>query len=134
MRMPVFDPSRPPRILVIGDLMLDRYLWGSCDRVSPEAPVQVVQVQRESFALGGAGNVVANLRSLGAAVELIALVGADLAGTPIERLLAEQQVSARGLIRDSERPTTIKTRVLAAHHQLLRFDVERALPCSDELA
>jgi D-beta-D-heptose 7-phosphate kinase/D-beta-D-heptose 1-phosphate adenosyltransferase len=96
--------------------------------------VQVVQVQRETYSLGGAGNVVANLRSLGAQVQLLALVGTDVNNTPIERLLSEQAVSPAGLIADASRPTTIKTRVLAAHHQLLRFDVERVAPCSNAAA
>jgi D-beta-D-heptose 7-phosphate kinase / D-beta-D-heptose 1-phosphate adenosyltransferase len=134
MRFPAFDPRQPPRILVVGDLMLDRYLWGTCDRVSPEAPVQVVNVQRESYALGGAGNVLANLRSLGAHVELVALVGRDFAQTPLARLLAEHGVAHDALVHDVARPTTVKTRVLAAHHQLLRFDVESCVACSDEHA
>lgn len=134
MRLPTFDRTPSPRVLVIGDLMLDRYLWGSCDRVSPEAPVQVVQVQRETYSLGGAGNVVANLRSLGADTALIALLGADAAGETLEKLLREQGVDTAGLVRDPTRPTTVKTRVLAAHHQLLRFDVERTTACSDEQA
>ena len=133
LRLPNVDPARPPRVLVVGDLMLDRYLWGACDRISPEAPVQVVQVQRESESLGGAGNVAANLGSLGARVEIVALVGDDPAAAALARLLERLDVGNAGLIRDSKRPTTIKTRVLAAHHQLLRFDVERSAPVSDEL-
>jgi D-beta-D-heptose 7-phosphate kinase/D-beta-D-heptose 1-phosphate adenosyltransferase len=113
--------------------MLDRYLWGACERISPEAPVQVVQVQRESESLGGAGNVVANLRSLGARVEAVAVVGDDASAATLARLLERLDVGSDGLIRDRERPTTIKTRVLAAHHQLLRFDVERSAPAAHEL-
>lgn len=131
MQLPRFDPEHPPRILVIGDLMLDRYLWGACDRVSPEAPVQVVRVQRETYSLGGAGNVVANLRSLGAEVELIALIGDDAAGQTLRQLLAEQRVGATGVVHSQNRPTTVKTRVLAVQHQLLRFDVESTAPGSD---
>ena len=134
MSLPSFAASFPPRVLVIGDLMLDRYLWGACDRVSPEAPVQVVQVKRESYSLGGAGNVVANLCSLGARAALLAVVGRDAAQTPLEQLLRELAVETRGLIQDDSRPTTVKTRILAAHHQLLRFDVESTQPCSDEAA
>lgn len=133
LRLPNVDPARPPRVLVVGDLMLDRYLWGACERISPEAPVQVVQVQRESESLGGAGNVLANLRSLGARVDAVALVGDDPAAAALARLLEQLGVGNAGLIRDPERPTTIKTRVLAAHHQLLRFDVERSAPASSEL-
>jgi len=134
MRLPSPHPERPPRVLVIGDLMLDRYLWGSCDRVSPEAPVQVVKVERETHSLGGAGNVASNLRSLGAQVSLLALVGADAETTPLPTLLQAWGVSTDGLVRDASRPTTVKTRVLAAHHQLLRFDMERTEPCSEAQA
>lgn len=134
MRLPSPHSERRPRVLVIGDLMLDRYLWGSCERISPEAPVQVVQVQRETCSLGGAGNVATNLRSLGAKVSLIALVGADTASASLLQLMRDLDVDADALIRDGARPTSVKTRVLAAHHQLLRFDVERTDPCSAQQA
>jgi len=134
MKLPDIDPGNPPRVLVIGDLMVDRYLWGVCERISPEAPVQVVDVRKESYALGGAGNVVANLVSLGAQVDLIALVGHDLKQTPLAGLLAKLGVAVAGLVRDEQRPTTIKTRLVAARHQIVRFDVESAAACPEACA
>ncbi|MET0384487.1 MAG: D-glycero-beta-D-manno-heptose-7-phosphate kinase [Polyangiales bacterium] len=137
MRRPSLDSltaQKRPRLLVIGDLMLDRYLWGACDRVSPEAPVQVVRVERETCSLGGAGNVVANLRSLGATVELLAVVGDDAPRHALHDALTTLGVDPSGLVIDPSRPTTVKTRVLAAHHQLLRFDVEHTTPCTEAQA
>jgi D-beta-D-heptose 7-phosphate kinase/D-beta-D-heptose 1-phosphate adenosyltransferase len=134
MKLPEIDPERPPRALVIGDLMIDRYLWGTCERISPEAPVQVVDVRRESYALGGAGNVIANLASLGAQVNLIALVGHDWTQSPLASLLAERGLTTSGLVRDDQRPTTVKTRLIAAHHQIVRFDTESTVPCPETCA
>jgi len=124
MSIPHFHPANPPRILVLGDLMIDRYLVGSCDRVSPEAPVQVVNVVKETRSLGGAGNVVANLTALGARATLVAVVGSDLATTPLASLLERHGVLRDGLVVDAERPTTVKTRVVASRQQIVRFDVE----------
>ena len=135
--IPSFDPENPPRVLVIGDLMVDRYLWGSCVRVSPEAPVQVVNVAKETHALGGAGNVVANLTALGARTRLVAVVGSDLPGTPVLDLLQRFGVPSGGLVVDPARPTTFKTRVIASRQQIVRFDLEtsNAVPSNleDEL-
>ncbi len=137
MSFPHFRPEHPPRILVLGDLMIDRYLVGSCDRVSPEAPVQVVNVAKETRSLGGAGNVVANLTALGAHATLVAVVGSDLATTPLPNLLERHGVLRDGLVVDAERPTTVKTRVVASRQQIVRFDVETAVavpsPIEDEL-
>jgi D-beta-D-heptose 7-phosphate kinase/D-beta-D-heptose 1-phosphate adenosyltransferase len=130
MKRPKIDPEDPPRVLVIGDLMLDRYLWGSCDRVSPEAPVQVVKVAEETHALGGCGNVLANLVSLGARPQVIALVGRDEANTRLQALLGAIIPDPRGILVDEARPTTVKTRLVAARHQIVRFDVESTAPCS----
>src|SRR5580765_541454 len=94
---------RGRRILVLGDLMLDRYLWGRVDRISPEAPVPVVEVERESCALGGAGNVAANLRSLGAEPILVAVVGEDDDGTRLLETLAARDVDTSGVVRDPAR-------------------------------
>jgi D-beta-D-heptose 7-phosphate kinase / D-beta-D-heptose 1-phosphate adenosyltransferase len=127
MSFPHVDPKHPPRILVVGDLMIDRYLVGSCDRVSPEAPVQIVNVARETRSLGGAGNVIANLTAFGAEATLVAVVGPDLANTPLPNLLERHGVRSDGLIVDEERPTTVKTRVVASRQQIVRFDVETAV-------
>src|SRR5437867_7907205 len=112
------------RILVLGDLMLDRYLWGRVDRISPEAPVPVVEVERESCALGGSGNVAANLRSLGAEPVLVAVVGHDDDGARVLETLAKHGVGTRGVARDRSRPTTVKTRVIAHAQQVVRADRE----------
>jgi len=133
MSFPSFPPEHPPRILVIGDLMLDRYLLGSCDRVSPEAPVQVVNVAKETRSLGGAGNVVANLAALGARATLVSVVGADLEATPLPNLLQRYGVPTDGLVADAARPTTIKTRVVASRQQIVRFDVETVAAVSSEV-
>jgi D-beta-D-heptose 7-phosphate kinase/D-beta-D-heptose 1-phosphate adenosyltransferase len=133
MSTPVFDRTRlleiiarfpGRRVAVLGDLMLDRYLWGRVDRISPEAPVPVVEVERESDSLGGAGNVAANLRALGAAPALIGVVGDDEAGRRMLQALAERGVDADGVIVDRERPTTVKTRIVAHSQQVVRADRE----------
>jgi rfaE bifunctional protein kinase chain/domain len=116
------------RLLVVGDVMLDEYLWGDVDRVSPEAPVPVVHVRRESRALGGAGNVVRNVVALSAQCRFCAVVGDDAAGDRIVDLLKELGVEAGGVVRDSSRPTTRKTRVEARSQQLLRYDRETDAP------
>lgn len=112
------------RVLVIGDLMLDRYVWGSVERISPEAPVPVVRVERESSMLGGAGNVVRNLASLGSQVDVVALIGRDDAARELHRRLDHWKINASGLIEDDERPTTQKTRVIAHNQQVVRYDHE----------
>ncbi|MDX1648508.1 MAG: PfkB family carbohydrate kinase [Myxococcota bacterium] len=118
------------RLLVVGDVMLDEYLWGEVDRVSPEAPVPVVHVRRESMALGGAGNVVRNVVAMGAQCRLAAVVGEDAAGDRVVDLLKDLGVDPSGIVRDAERPTTRKTRVEARGQQMLRFDRETDLPLS----
>ena len=112
------------RLLVVGDVMLDEYLWGDVERVSPEAPVPIVHVRRESRALGGAGNVVRNVVALGAHCRFCAVVGDDTAGDRIVDLLKELGVAPAGVVRDAARPTTRKTRVEARSQQLLRYDRE----------
>lgn len=111
-------------LLVLGDVMLDEYLWGDVERVSPEAPVPVVHVTRESTALGGAGNVVRNVVAMGARCRFCAVVGSDAAGDRVIGLLEELGVDPSGVVRDPERPTTRKTRVEARSQQMLRFDRE----------
>jgi len=123
---------RELRLLVLGDVVLDEYLWGDVERVSPEAPVPVVHVQRESMVLGGAGNVVRNVIALGAACDFCTAVGDDRAGERVLELLAALGVDTRGSVRVAERPTTRKTRVVARSQQIVRFDREtsEALPTS----
>jgi D-beta-D-heptose 7-phosphate kinase/D-beta-D-heptose 1-phosphate adenosyltransferase len=128
-----FPVEALPRVLVVGDVMLDNYVWGACDRVSPEAPVQVVRVARESLSLGGAGNVVANLAALGAEPDFVALTGHD---TAREQLLAAlQSCGARtdGLVAAEHRPTTVKKRIVAGAQQIARVDYEDTSPIDASL-
>lgn len=115
---------RQVRILVVGDLMLDRYISGVVDRISPEAPVPVVRVREESWAVGGAANVAANVLALGAACDVVGCVGEDEAGGVLLDALASLGGRLEGVIRDPSRPTTLKTRVLARSQQVVRFDLE----------
>jgi len=112
------------RVLVVGDVMLDRYWFGEVSRISPEAPVPVVRIARMEERPGGAANVARNAAALGCAVDLLAVVGKDDAGTSLERLLANERVSAR-LTRDPTLDTTVKLRVIGRQQQLLRIDFER---------
>jgi D-glycero-beta-D-manno-heptose-7-phosphate kinase len=113
------------RILVIGDLMLDEYVWGSVRRISPEAPVPVVTVTRDTRSLGGAANVALNLASLGTKVEIAGLLGDDPQGREVTRLLRRAGIGASGLVTEGGRPTTVKTRVIAHNQQVVRVDRER---------
>jgi D-beta-D-heptose 7-phosphate kinase/D-beta-D-heptose 1-phosphate adenosyltransferase len=119
---------RRARLLVIGDVMADHYVWGDVARISPEAPVPVVRVQREELRLGGAANVAKNLRTLGAAVTLCGVLGDDESGRRIRRLLRGLAVDDSGLLTDAERRTIVKTRVIAQHQQVTRVDWESVAP------
>lgn len=113
-----------PKVLVIGDLMIDYYLWGKCERISPEAPVQVVEVQKESAVLGGAGNVMNNLLSLGAQVDACAVIGDDEVAQELFALLDAAKVTREMVISQPGRKTSKKSRVIASHQQVIRFDKE----------
>jgi D-beta-D-heptose 7-phosphate kinase/D-beta-D-heptose 1-phosphate adenosyltransferase len=127
--------SRFPQqhILVVGDVMLDQFLWGKVSRISPEAPVPVVEITRESFFPGGAANVARNLRALDSSVSLLGVLGDDDAGVELRELLEQQGVDTAGLIVDPHRPTTVKTRIVAHHQQMVRFDREKCLGLSSAL-
>lgn len=116
------------RVMVFGDFMLDRYVWGSVDRISPESPVPVVVVERESTMLGGAGNVARNLASLGAQVEVVTVVGDDPAAGELARLMSGWKIPTDGFVVDPARPTTEKTRVIARKQQVVRYDRESDTP------
>jgi len=117
------------RVLVLGDLMLDRYIWGDVSRISPEAPVPVVEVRKSTSTLGGAGNVGHNLASLGASPLLVGVVGDDEEGAWIKRRVGE----SRGVFVDAGRPTTVKMRIIAHHQQVVRVDQERKKPVSADV-
>ena len=112
------------KVLVVGDLMIDEYVWGSVDRISPEAPVQVVAVTDEDYTLGGAGNVVNNLVALGATVQTIGVIGNDANGQLLLDKLQGLNAGIAGVIAETDRPTTVKTRILANHQHVLRIDRE----------
>ena len=119
-------PSR--RVLVVGDIMLDEYVFGTVGRISPEAPVPVVAVTRETKVPGGAANVAFNLRGLGAGVELAGLLGDDAGGRFVARMLKGKRVGTEAVVVDPDRPTTVKTRVIAHSQQVVRVDRELKAP------
>lgn len=111
-------------MLVVGDIMLDQFIWGSVARISPEAPVPVVDFARESFMPGGAANVARNLTAFNVRAELFGAVGRDSAANELQRLLQEQKIGCRSLLRCDGRPTSVKTRVVAQTQQVVRIDRE----------
>ena len=115
--------SQTPKILVVGDLIIDEYLWGSSDRISPEAPVQIVTIQEDGILLGGAGNVINNLKALGA-VDVISVIGDCLSSRKIKELLKKINVSTQYLTVQKDRITSKKSRIISANQQVIRFDRE----------
>jgi len=116
--------NKKPKILVIGDLMIDHYFWGSCERISPEAPVPVINVNSESVVLGGAGNVINNLYSLGAVVDIISVIGGCETSKELKDLLSIINVDTQYLVTQENRITSKKTRVISAQQQVIRYDRE----------
>ena len=116
--------GKSPKLLVIGDLMIDHYLWGSCERISPEAPVQVVNVKSESAVLGGAGNVINNLNALGAQVDVISVIGGCEISDELKTLLSNINVNSQYLITQKDRITSKKSRIIASQQQVVRYDRE----------
>jgi len=113
-----------PKILVIGDLMIDKYLWGQCNRVSPEAPVQIINIKSETEVLGGAGNVANNLLMLGASVEVLSVIGDCEISNELRKLFKENRLSTKYLFEQKDRVTSKKTRIISAHQQVIRYDIE----------
>ena len=126
--IPLVESLRGARVLCVGDVMLDHYIYGRVERISPEAPIPVLRLEHEVKKLGGAGNVVANLHSLGAKACAVAVIGDDPAGREIGQLLAELDGGDAALVTEAGRVTTVKTRYIAETQQLLRADRERAAP------
>jgi len=122
----IISKFRNAKILVIGDLMLDEFLWGNVSRISPEAPVPVVRVRSESFMPGGAANVANNIHALGATVHMAGVVGIDERGHILKGELEKKGLNVAGIVLDGERPTTLKTRVIAHHQQVVRIDRENS--------
>ena len=121
------------KVLVVGDLILDEFIWGDSSRISPEAPVPVVLVGRESMMPGGAANVASNISAIGAKAYLAGVIGRDAHGRQLETILKQKGVDLEGVISDPERPTTLKTRVVARHQQVVRIDRESAKPLAESL-
>ncbi len=119
----IVDSFKHRKVLILGDLILDRYLFGKVSRISPEAPVPVVEVVEESFLLGGAANVAHNIVALGGSATVAGVIGRDRAGEVLRGLLGQQGISVEGVIED-KRHTTVKTRLIAHHQQVVRFDRE----------
>ncbi len=124
--------ATPARVLVIGDLMLDRYVEGTVERISPEAPVPVLRHRQAREMLGGAGNVAANLASLGGAVDIVGLIGQDPDGQKVRQFLSDWGVAGEGLVTSERRPTSVKTRYLAQGQQVLRHDWEDSSDASEQ--
>lgn len=126
------NSAKVPKILVVGDLILDHYVWGNCSRISPEAPVQVVNIKKESENLGGSCNVANNLIELGAKVFLCGVCGDDSAAERLLGALQKREINTNGILRLKNRPTTQKTRIIAANQQVVRIDKEEVSLISEE--
>ena len=120
----ILSAAAKTRVLVLGDVMLDQFIWGSVARISPEAPVPVVDFERESFMPGGAANVARNLTALNVSTELFGAIGHDDAAGKLLKLLGEQKIGCAGLVKSSARHTSIKTRIVAHQQQVVRVDRE----------
>jgi len=121
----VFDAFNSLKVMVIGDVMVDAYLWGKVDRISPEAPVPIVAVHKRESRLGGAANVAINIQSMGAQPILCSVIGNDRHGDDLLQLMRDINITTDGIVKSDSRVTTVKTRVIGNNHQLLRVDDER---------
>ena len=120
----LFDAIGKLRVGIIGDVMLDTYMWGSVERISPEAPVPVVALQKKEYRIGGAGNVALNIHSLGAAAFVLSVTGDDEDARALERLFAAQNINTQYSFRSTERITTNKIRIISRNQQMMRLDSE----------
>ena len=120
----IFDHFTKKKVLIVGDVMVDAYLWGNVERISPESPVPIVEINETEERLGGAANVALNVKALDAEPILCSIIGEDREGEIFQNLLSEKNLSEEGIIKTSERPTTVKSRILCRNHQMLRFDRE----------
>ncbi len=121
------------RVLVLGDLILDHFIWGKVDRISPEAPVPVVRVTKESFMPGGSANVALNIKALGGEVAVCGVVGNDEFGKKLFAILNDMNIDTDGIIFDNKRPTTLKTRVIAQHQHIVRVDKEDIVEANKDI-
>ncbi len=121
------------KVVIIGDVMLDTYWWGQVDRISPEAPVPVVALQRREYRVGGAANVALNTVALGANTSIVSVIGSDADGVLLQELFTQQNINTQYLLSDDSRITTNKTRVMSRNQQMMRLDAETTAPISVEL-
>src|SRR6201988_2004440 len=128
----ILDQFPSKRVLVVGDLMLDEYVWGRVSRISPEAPVPVVEVIRESYYPGGAANVARNVREFTPSVFVMGLIGEDSHAQRLRELLGENGIGLEGLQNDRSFQTIVKTRIIARQQQVVRVDRERPQPLSEQ--
>ncbi|MCW5912071.1 MAG: D-glycero-beta-D-manno-heptose-7-phosphate kinase [Cyclobacteriaceae bacterium] len=128
----IFSDFNSLNVLIVGDVMLDSYIWGAVERISPEAPVPVVNVKKRDVRLGGAANVALNVQALGANPVMVALCGDDDAGKRLQQIVKDQHLSTDGLVVSAARPTTVKTRVIASSQHIVRVDDESDKPSSAE--
>ncbi len=129
----LIDRFKRLKTLVVGDVMLDHFIWGTVSRISPEAPVPIVQMVRESEMPGGAGNVAANMAALGADVYVVGIVGEDPTADRLSALFESAVIRTDSLVRTAERPTIMKTRIIAQHQQVVRLDRESRAELSTSL-
>jgi rfaE bifunctional protein kinase chain/domain len=120
----IFEDFTKLNVLIIGDVMLDSYIWGAVERISPEAPVPIINVHKKDFRLGGAANVALNILALGAKPILCALIGEDEDGKKLIQRLDDKNISKEGIVTSRYRPTTVKTRIIASHQHIVRVDEE----------
>ncbi len=120
------------RVLVVGDIMLDRYLFGEVHRISPEAPVPIISLTKDMSKIGGAGNVALNVAGLGSKVRLLSLVGSDESGAHIRQLLSEEQIDEDGILISDSRKTTVKSRIISSGQHLMRIDSEDKFDVTDQ--
>jgi len=130
----ILNSFQSQRIIVLGDIMLDEYLWGKVQRISPEAPVPIVEINQEEYRLGGAANVALNLAALGANVELVGVCGKDSHAKTVVKLMKQHKLHTEGIFFDRDRPTTLKTRIGALNQQIVRIDKENTEEINIELS
>ena len=121
----LFDSFNNMKVLIVGDAMIDAYMWGKIEKQSPEAPIPIVEIEKHENRLGGAGNVARNIKSLGATPILCSVVGDDYKGKHLKELLEKEDLSTNGMFTESGRKTTIKTRVISEDKHQLRIDEEQ---------
>ncbi|MFC2062174.1 D-glycero-beta-D-manno-heptose-7-phosphate kinase [Elusimicrobiota bacterium] len=131
--IPILNQLRQKKILVVGDLIIDKFVTGKVNRISPEAPVPVVNITSEKYMPGGAGNVVNNLLSLDAKVCIGGVVGDDILGDKLIEMLESEGAETKGILKDKDRPTSVKTRIIAEHQQVVRTDRESKEEISEDL-